>query len=102
MIKRIRILLTFYQTFFTASFLITIACAALLFELGINVFVYLFWFKIFTSAIFYWAVNTYKKKEYFYYQNLGFSRSKLWLFSLTIDGVLFIISFVLILKLTDA
>lgn len=101
MIKNIRILLTFYQSFFFVSFLITVACAALLFKLGINALVYLFWFKIFTSAVFYWMVNTYKKKEYFYYQNLGFSRSKLWVFSLSIDGVLFIISFVFALKLTD-
>lgn len=102
MIKSIRILLTFYQAFLVASFLITVACAALLFGLGINALVYLFWFKVFTSAVFYWAVDTYKKKEYFYYQNLGFSKTKLWLFSLSVDGVLLIIAFVLALKLTDA
>jgi hypothetical protein len=91
--KKIRLLFTFYKSFFVPSFLITLSCAALLFNLELSAFVYLFWFKVFTSAIFFWSVNTYKKKQYFYYQNLGLSKSKLWSFTLTLDFLLLIVFF---------
>lgn len=93
--KKTRLLFTFYKSFFVPSFLITLSCAALLFNLGLSAFVYLFWFKVFTSAIFFWSVNTYKKKQYFYYQNLGISKGKLWSFTLVLDFSFLIILFCL-------
>ena len=93
MLKNLRLLFTFYQSFFVPSLLITLGCTALLYEQGISAFVYLFWFKIFTSAIFFWSVNTYKKNQYFYYQNLGLSKNKLWAFTLGLDLALLIILF---------
>ena len=38
----------------------------------------------------YYFINSYKNKEYYYYQNLGVSKSFLWAVTLTFDFALFI------------
>lgn len=48
-----------------------------------------------TMALIYYFININKKKEYYYYQNLGISKTLLWAASLTFDFILFI--FLLIL-----
>jgi len=46
----------------------------------------------------YYFINSYKNKEYYYYQNLGLSKALLWIAILTFDFALFIFLIVLIYK----
>jgi len=50
----------------------------------------LFWFKAVTLGLTYYFINEYKSKEYYYYQNLGVSKSLLWAATLIFDFALFI------------
>jgi hypothetical protein len=102
MFKQFRLLLTFYIGFAAPSILVTFSSTYLIFSLGFSALVYLFWFKVITNAIFYFSFNTYKKKEYFYYQNLGLSKQKLWFFNLVVDFLIFILCFSFALNLTNA
>ena len=102
MLKQIRLLFTFYTGFVAPSLLITLSCTFLIYSLGISALVYLFWFKVITTVVFYFSLNAYKKKEYFYFQNLGLSKQKLWTFNLVIDFLLVILCFISALNLTNA
>lgn len=89
MINTIRLLLTFYKTYFIASFLITCCCLYIYTLYGIRTFMFLFWFKILTLGLIYSFISIYKKKEFYYYQNLGVSKALLWATTITIDIALF-------------
>ena len=88
--KTIGLIWTFYKNFLLLSIIITALCITLFLEYGFSVFNMLFWFKIGTLGITYYFINAYKKKEYYYYQNLGISKVLLWATTLTFDFVLFI------------
>lgn len=59
----------------------------------------LFWFKVLTSGLFYYYVNTYKANEYYYYKNLGLSKLQLWISSITIDFIIFFVLLAIILNI---
>ena len=65
---------------------------------GIKTFQVLFWFKIFTLGLIFYYINSYKKKELYYYKNLGISKLKLWLPILIFDFLIFLISMIIIAK----
>jgi hypothetical protein len=88
--KKIRLIGTFYRSFVLVSMAITACCLVLFREYGFGIFAALFWLKTATLAITYYFINSYKKKEYYYYQNLGISKGLLWSVILTFDFVLFI------------
>ena len=88
--KRIRLVWTFYRTFFLLSFIITACCLRVFWKFGFSVFAGLFWLKIVSLGLTYYFINSYKNKEYYYYQNLGVSKSFLWAVTLTFDFALFI------------
>ncbi len=69
--KKIRIIWTFYQSFLILSLIITGSCISIFWKYGFAVFSQLFWFKIITLGLTYYFINSYKNKEYYYYQNLG-------------------------------
>jgi len=89
-LKTLRLLITFYQGFFFPSFLISLGGVATLFVWGMPAFMFVFWYKVLTIFMLYSFVNSYKKKEFFYYQNLGIGRLKLWGFALSADFFLFL------------
>ncbi len=95
-IKTIRLANTFYNNFKVFSVIITTICFSLFWGYGMNAFFMIFWFKVFTMLITFFAINQYKINEYFYYQNLGLSKNKLWIITLCFDFTLFIISLLLI------
>jgi hypothetical protein len=72
------------------SFLITATCLVLFWEYGFGVFSTLFWFKIGTLGLTFYFINNYKNKEYYYYQNLGVSKTLLWSTTLSFDFALFV------------
>jgi hypothetical protein len=93
--KTIGLIWAFYKNFLLLSTIITACCIMLFWEYGFSIFNMLFWFKLGTLAITYYFINDYKKKEYYYYQNLGVSKVLLWTTTLSFD---FILSMFLIIQ----
>ena len=89
-LRTIRLIWAFYTSFLLASILITVLCLHLFRLYGFSSFFALFWFKIATLGITYYFVNSHKKQEYYYYRNLGVSRTLLWTVTLTFDFILFL------------
>ena len=91
----IRLLLTFFKSFFFAGFLITLACALLYWEYGPHIFKVLFWLKMATLYITFYFIRSYRQKEFYYYRNLGIRDAVLWFLTLGFDGCLFIFFLIL-------
>ena len=88
--KTIRLIWTFYKGFLLASVLINACCLIIFWKYGFPVFTGILWLKIITLGYTYYLINGYKKREYYYYQNLGISKILLWTSTLTFDLSLFI------------
>lgn len=99
LLKIIHLILTFYKNFFLATSLITIGCIIPSYKFGTETFFAIFWCKIAGLAFVFYFIKTYKSKEFYYYQNLGISKTLLWLSTFTIDFILFILSLVITYKL---
>jgi len=95
----IRLLLTFYKSFFLANLLITGACMVLFWEYGLSIFKVLFWFKLVTLWMVFQFIRAYKSKEFYYYQNLGVSKFVLWATTLGFDFCLFLFLLIQVHKL---
>lgn len=88
--RTVKLIWTFYKSYLLASLLITIACINLFWKYGFDIFSELFWFKIISLGIIYYFINYSKRKEYYYYQNLGISKVVLWTVTLLFDFSFFI------------
>lgn len=88
-IRNIRILFTFYRYFIWVSICINAACAYILWSNGIGAYKGLFWLKLLSLGASFYLVNEFKKQEYFYYYNFGFSKKSLWIITLLFDLFLF-------------
>ncbi len=97
--KTLRLLLTFYRSYFFVTFLITCCCLYIFSMYGIEIFVALFWSKISTLGLIYYFIKTNKSKEFYYYQNLGISKLLLWSTTLIFDFIIFISLLILVHKL---
>ena len=73
------------------SLFITICCAILFWEYHFTIFAILFWLKAATLGIGLIYINSYKKNEYYYYQNLGVSKTLLWSGSILFDFSTFLL-----------
>src|SRR6266404_7973776 len=91
LLKIIRLVWTFYKSFLFVSLLVTAACTGLFWEYGISIFVTLFWFKVATLGVTYYFINSYKDREYYYFRNLGISKTLLWVSTITFDLLLFVL-----------
>jgi len=69
---------------------VNICSLSIFWKYGFSVFSGLFWLKIATLGLTYYFINSYKNKEYYYYQNLGISKALLWAVTLTVDFALFV------------
>ena len=97
--KKLRLILLFYRNFWFASSLITLVCLGLFWEFGLSIFSMLFWFKLATLFIIYRFISSYKAKEFYYYQNLGVSKSILWITTLSVDLIVYLILLVQVNRL---
>ena len=97
--KTLRLIGTFYKSYLIASSIITIICMYLIYENGVEAITALIWFKLITLAIIVYYINLYKKNEFYYYQSLGLSKLFLWISTLLIDLLIFIISLSIILQI---
>jgi hypothetical protein len=62
----------------------------LFWEYGLSIFAVLFWFKLFTLGIVFVFIRSYKNKEFYYYLNLGITRTFLWTSTFCFDFSLFL------------
>jgi hypothetical protein len=88
-------LLTFYRSFALPNVLLTVICLSSMLLRGkeaIALFPGFFWLKVFMLGISFYYVHTFRKKEYLYYYNLGWSKSRLWWTTLSFDFGLFLIT----------
>jgi len=97
--KKIKSIISFYKSFALAGICITALCLAILDTNGRSTLTALIWFKSLTLTIIFCHINSYKKKEFYYYKNIGFSKRILWTGAIILDLSLFIISIILTLKL---
>ena len=88
--RTIRLLLTFYRSFFLLNTLITVVCLFLFREYGFPIFFILFWLKLASLTLVFFYIRSYKHKEFYYYQNLGLSRELLWTITFCFNFALFL------------
>ena len=88
--KFVRLVWSFYKSYIFSSITITLCSLFLFREYGLDIFKALFWFKMATLGVTLFFINSYKKNEYYYYQNLGVSKLMLWVTSLSFDFLLFV------------
>ena len=84
------------MSFAVASLLFTLCCISIFWNNGFSVFAGIFWFKVLTGLIIFYFVNDYRKKEYYFYYNLGIAKRQLWLITLGFDFSIFILAIILI------
>lgn len=97
--NKIRIALTFYGSFIIASSLITLFCVNSIYRYGLLTLPPLLVLKIFSAIIIMVFINLYKKNEFYYYQNLGLSKTSLWLITMGMDMIIFIASIITLIYL---
>jgi hypothetical protein len=88
---KLRLYFTFYLSFFFATILLSLCCYYLLHVYGVKTLVPIVWFKLITFGIIMLYINQYKSHEFYYYQNLGISKVKLWAFTIGFDLLLFVL-----------
>ena len=97
--RTLRLAFTFYKSYAYVSLLITLCCLMVSYTHGIKTFTALFWFKIITLGLILFFINSYKGDEYYYYKNLGLHKRVLWISTLSFDILVFIILFVISIKI---
>lgn len=71
---------------------ITLSSVIIFSRYGIATFFALFWFKVITSVLIWYSINTYRRQYFYYYLNNGLGKSQLWGVTLSVDGILFLLS----------
>lgn len=90
-INRLKIYYTFLRSFYISGCCISVCCGWLFYRWGSDVLAPVFYFKLFTAAIIFYAADRLKQKEYYYYHNLGLTKLKLWVFYEFCDLLLFVL-----------
>lgn len=88
--NKVKLVFTFYRSFAFVSILISFSAAAIIHAYGIKTFTALFWFKIFSLILFAFFVAGFKKKELYYYRNLGLSGCMAMSLAMLLDMLLFL------------
>ena len=95
LLKTLRLMYSFYRRFCLVTLGLTACCIAIGWDQGISTFAPLFWFKIISLLLVWYLVQTFQSNVFYYYWNLGVSKSRLWVFSLGFDFLLFLLGLVL-------
>lgn len=95
--RHLRLILTFYKSFFVLSFIVTLACLYIVHVHGLKALASLLGLKLLTFGLIYLYITSYKRRDFFYYQNLGMPKKKLWFSSLTLDIILFLVLMIITL-----
>jgi hypothetical protein len=97
--KKLRAILNFYKSFAIASSLITFICVYFIYKFGIEAFSILTWFKLITGAVIFYFIKDYKNNVFYYYKNMGLSKSVLWISTLSFDFLLYLSLSIIALKI---
>ncbi len=98
MFKKMRLILNFYKSYALISIGASAFCLFIIYINGLNTITALFWFKILMYGLIYFFINSYKNKELYYYKNLGASKKIMWISSLTLDFLIFVLLLTITLK----
>ena len=104
LLKKLRLLLSFYLSYSLVTILITLACAFTLYKAiafssqPLKMLPAIVWIKVITTGIIFYYINNYQQKQFFYFQNLGLSKLFLWSCTIAFDFMLFFILLTLILN----
>jgi len=74
--RTIKLITRFYGGIFVMNFLVTLSCVYLIKHFGrlaYEIVIWLFWYKIISMMTFFYTSVYYRKRELYYYQNLGVS-----------------------------
>ena len=93
-VKTIELLWTFYKSFLFVSLFFTALGLQLTWKYGFSVFWNVLWLKLATLALTWFFTNEFKSKEYYYYHNLGLSKTLLWVTIILFDLAVFILLFI--------
>lgn len=99
MIKKLIQALQFYRTIMVANLAVSLGALSLIYIYGTGPFVFIFWFKVAVLLFIIYVQSSSRSAELYYYMNLGISKKQLWTTAITVDLILFIILFVLTLKI---
>lgn len=88
--KIVRSFLTFYSSFFALSVIIDVICLYIIIKSDFMLFPVTFWFRAVVMATIFYFINDYKRKEFYYYQNLGVSKRFLWAATYIVDTLFFL------------
>ena len=94
--KKLRLLATFYRSYCFAALVFSSISVYIVAIKGFSTFNSMFWFKIITTAITVFSVSANRSNEFFYYQNLGLSKSTLWTITLIFDFILYFLAFTML------
>ena len=89
LISTIRIIFTFYKSFFLLNMVTTLVCLFLFWEYGWSIFFQLLMLKTIVLGLSCYFIKTYKKKEFIYYNNLGLPEILLWASTLSFDLIVY-------------
>lgn len=89
LLKKAGILFKFYQFFIVFSLFISVCCLVTWLKFGWVAFQAIFWLKMISYFLIYFFISAYKKHQFFYFHNLGFSVRVLWVSTFAIDLLVF-------------
>lgn len=87
MIKKIHLLWAFYLNFAAALLVVNGVSSYTFYESGMKSLTIILCLKVISSCAIVFYINSYKKKDFYYYQNRGLSRSFLWNYTLSADFI---------------
>lgn len=96
MMKKIHLLWAFYLNFAAALLVVNGVSLYTFYKVGMNSLTIILCLKVLSAGAIVIYISSYKKKDFYYYQNRGLSRSFLWKYTLSAD----MISLILLLFLT--
>jgi hypothetical protein len=96
--RSFKLVTRFYGGIFLANFLVTLSCVFLLWSFGAkahDLIGILFWYKVISLGMIFYMAIYYKKKELYYYQNLGVSKMLLGISTSLFDFTLWVAVYII-------
>lgn len=91
------VILTFYRNFIWPVTLITLISCYILLDSSPKNVVYLFWMKIITGLCFGLYVEFFQAQQFYFFNNLGYSKTKLYIGVATVDLFVWLLPTLIIL-----
>ncbi|RAJ31087.1 hypothetical protein [Pedobacter cryoconitis] len=95
-LKILRLLLTSYLGLMAATLILSLVGIVAYRLMGVEFQPVIIWFKVITLGVVGYYLGNYKKKEFYYYRNLGLSKTFIWVCTFTFDLSLFVALLILI------